>query len=285
MNRTFPRAVLTALLVSGLLLLTGCMKLNVTLSIQDDHTVDGSIVFAVEAETAQQLGIDPADLRAAQGERVPLTDGVTVTPYHDGAWVGTEYTFTQVSLDDLASDAAGGPEWMRISYDAETGTYEFWAVVDFTVPDDLPSGELDALGDLGMGLPFVPMDLAGAWRTLEANVAVTFPGEVVTHNGELAGSTVTWHVPGGERTELHAVARVTDDRHHSASDEGFPLASLVSQTGSGWWWFGAVGLLVALGAAALAFVLVPRGRRTAPTAPVPVTTPAHPPSPPPYFDR
>ena len=248
MNRTFPRAVLTALLVSGLLLLTGCMKLNVTLSIQDDHTVDGSIVFAVEAETAQQLGIDPADLRAAQGERVPLTDGVTVTPYHDGAWVGTEYTFTQVSLDDLASDAAGGPEWMRISYDAETGTYEFWAVVDFTVPDDLPSGELDALGDLGMGLPFVPMDLAGAWRTLEANVAVTFPGEVVTHNGELAGSTVTWHVPGG-------------------------------------WCFGAVGLLVALGAAPLAFVLGPRGRRTAPTAPVPVTTPAHPPSPPPYFDR
>lgn len=266
MKRTLTRAAVATMLASGLmLLLTGCLKMDLDLSIKEDQTVNGTMLIALESDTMRMFGVDPADMLAEQDESFTDVDGVTITPYDDGTWVGSEYTFDQVSLDDFNTDAADDPEAMQVIYDSEAGTYEFRAVADFAFEEEFD--------EEGMDLDGIPFDLETMWRTAEITMAVTFPGEVLEHNGEVSGTTVTWSPPVNERTELYAVAR--------ASDGGLSPAALVDRAGSNWWWIVAVGLLVALGAVVLVIVLVLRGRRTPPTAPAPMAVPTPPNMPPP----
>jgi hypothetical protein len=267
MKRTLTRAAVTVLTASGLmLLLTGCLKMDIEFSIEEDQTVNGTMLLAMEASTMRMLGMDPTDAFAEQDESFNHIDGVTATPYDDGTWIGTEYTFNQVSLDDFNADAASNPEAMRIIYDAEAGTYEFRGVADFAF-----EGEFDETGmDAGPDMP----EFEAFWSTFEAVVKVTFPGKVIDHNGEVSGTTVTWTPQAGERTELYALAH--------ASGGGLNPASVIDRAGSSWWWIVVVGLLVALGVVVLVIVLVLRGRRTPPAAPAPMyaAPPPHMPPPP-----
>ncbi|HLU45887.1 MAG TPA: hypothetical protein VKZ67_12865 [Natronosporangium sp.] len=258
MKRTLTRAAVAILTASGLmLLLTGCLKVDADFSIEENQTVTGTMLLAMDASVAQALGMDPADAFTDQDDTFDDVDGVTVTPYDDGTWVGTEYTFQQVSLDDFNSDPSD-PEGMRITYDAEAGTYEFWAVADFMFEEEFEE-DPDEPDLIGLDLP----EFEALWATFDVTITVTFPGEVIEHNGELSGTTVTWSPQAGERTELYAVAR--------ASGGGLNPASVIGKSGSSLWWIlAAVGFLVVLGVVVLVIVLALRKRRTAPVAPVPM---------------
>src|SRR5690606_9067171 len=140
-----------------------------------NQTVNGTVLLAMEASTMQMLGMDPADALADADDSLSEIDGVTATPYDDGTWIGTEYTFNQVSLDDFNADAADDPaddpDAMRITYDLEANTYEFRAAFDFTFEDESNEPGLDEGPDLAA--------FEALWGDFEATVSVTFPGEVL----------------------------------------------------------------------------------------------------------
>jgi hypothetical protein len=206
-TRTTPVRALATLGVTALLgaALAGCLKVDGDLSIEGD-ALSGTLVTALDKQAAEQLQLDPQDVFATENDQLTSLPGVSATPYDDGPSVGTELTFDQVSLDDLNQLSEGDPDGLRIVRDQAAGTYQLSMVMDFAWISELEEDQAEQ-----------EVDVAALLAGFEVTVAVTFPGEVTQHNGELSGTTVTWRPQPGERTELRAVA-LGADRGGSPAD-------------------------------------------------------------------
>lgn len=191
--RRLAALVVTAALVTAL---AGCLKLDANLSIEGD-TVSGTLLTTLDKQAAAQLELDPEAVFGTENDQLTSLDGVTAEPYDDGTWAGTELTFDRVDIDDLNALSEGDPEGLRILRDPAHGTYELSLVLDFSWISELEGEQIGADPEV---------DLAELLADFEVTVAVTFPGEVTEHNGELSGTTVTWRPQPGERSELRAVA-------------------------------------------------------------------------------
>lgn len=171
-------SALALLAALALLLLAGCVRVDGDLTISTQDTVSGEITVALERSAVIAEGEDPdaliddiqEDLAAAPEE------GVTGEAYDDGDFLGVTLTLTSTPLDRIASATSGT---LRISHDG--GQYEV-------------TGDFSELSDSGQSGSDVP------WQV---DLSITFPHGVSDHDGELSGSTVTWHLSGGQDT-LHA---------------------------------------------------------------------------------
>lgn len=214
---------LSVLLAAGL---TGCMKVDMDLHLQSDDTVDGTMVMAVSAELAEMVGQDAetlADEMSADIGGNMTTGEVSTEPYDDGEFVGTTMTFEGESL---ASFTDAEDDSLTITREGD----------EFVV-----AGVLDLSGG-GEELP------AGMAESMDVKVAITFPGEVTEHDGELSGTTVTWVPSGAEVLEINARGSAVE-----GGMGGLPRTILL---------VAGLGLLVLL-LAGLALFLVLRSRRGA----------------------
>jgi hypothetical protein len=123
----------------------------------------------------------------------------------------------------------------------EGDEYQVNGVLDMTGAEELGdlSGEDQELID-------------GFADSMDVRVAITFPGDVIEHNGELEGRTVTWTPEFGEALDIQA-------RAEDSGGSSFP-----------WWIVGVVAALVALAVLVLLLALRRRsGGSTASPEPVP----------------
>ena len=241
------RAIRHLAIVAGLaLLLTGCLKLDMAITISPDDTVDGRLVFAVNEQLLEFTGQDVDDILG--DATVPSdVEGATQEPYDDGEFVGTQVTFEDVALSELseASDA----ESLTI---VRTGdTYEVDGVMDLSTED----------ADL-QGNPFEDQ-ITEAFDTAQLRIAITFPGEVLETNGQVDGTTVTWEPVFGERNVLTAVASASGDGASDAAGGTDAAESSGEDSGSSTSVYLLIGLVVVVG---VVVGLVMMMRRKAATA-------------------
>jgi hypothetical protein len=196
MTRSTPVRALPLLGVLALLVvsLTGCLKIDADLSIDGD-VLNGTLLTALNQDAAAQLELDPAEVFATENDELTTLPGVSAEPYDDGTWAGTALTFDQVSIEQLNQLSEGDPDGLRIIRDGGAGTYQLSLVLDFSFLSELAEEE-----------PAPGVDPAALLESFDVTVAVTFPGAVTEHNGQLSGTTVTWSPEPGERAELRAVA-------------------------------------------------------------------------------
>ncbi|SEF15191.1 LppM family (lipo)protein [Jiangella alba] len=235
MNRTRPVRALAV--VASALLLTGCFKIDMQLDVSSDDTVDGEMVFAVSRDVsamAESMGEDPDDLLS--GEIDDLPEGTRAEDYEDDDFVGQRYVFDDVPLTEFDQNGT-------FSITHEGDEIVVGGNLDLTDMDpEAMAEEFD-----GEEMPFG--DLSGMMDSMELRVAITFPGEVTEHNGELDGTTVTWTPVAGEPNEINA--RSADSG--GGGGDSIPV----------WIWF--VVVAVVLGLAGLLFFLS-RNRNQAPPA-------------------
>lgn len=234
-RRTLPRILAVGALV---LALAGCVRFQADLTLNTDNTVDGSIVVAVvvaeETEEARATALTQAgDIESQLLGSLRDAAGVSTSEYEEDGYLGSRITF-----DDVALDAFSGQKPESLKFTRDGDEYLFTGVLDFSaqsIPDD------EGAEDAGTNL----------------TVSVTFPGDVSEHNGELAGTTVTWSTPIDQRLEMSA--------RGAAAPAGAPVLLIVLVI---------VGILV-LAAAVVAVLLFLRSRRAkAPVAAPEVATPA-----------
>lgn len=159
-----------ALTAVAAIALTGCIRVEMNIDLQEDDTANGEIIMAFSQEMLAILGEEALDEMLDQEESF---DGGVTERYEsedtnsagDPAYVGTRTTFENQPLADF--DAAG--DELRIYRDGD----------DYVV-----SGQATDLEEQAGGQE-LPTDA-------QATMSVTFPGEVYSHNGELDGTTVTW---------------------------------------------------------------------------------------------
>lgn len=176
MNRTLRTL---AIATAAVLALSGCIKMDVSLELQSDDTVDGSMIFAVQEGLGEMLG----DLEGEEGQ-VPSDEEAAreifgeeldndfansrEEPYNEDGWTGTQVFFEGEALDAFSEETDG----FSITRDGD----------EFVVqgPFEASAAEEEEAEQLFDGA--------------EMTMSITFPGEVTDHNGTLEGTTVTWNL-------------------------------------------------------------------------------------------
>jgi hypothetical protein len=94
------------LLLPLLLVLSGCMRVNLDADVSSDNLVSGSMVFAFDDDIMDLLPQDEQSMQddlASEGCDLPNS---TVTPYAQDGYTGVSCTFSGVTLDEFNGDAA-----------------------------------------------------------------------------------------------------------------------------------------------------------------------------------
>lgn len=183
------RAIGSRVLAAGAvaLLLSGCIKLNMDLTVSSNNTMSGSAIIAINKQLLSLTGQTP-DQIFGQDTIVPAgTIGVATSAYEDDTFVGQKVTFENTPLSTL--NASQDPDALKIVRDGDV----------FRVTGAL---DLSNTGSDSQQAQFAEQAL----RTADIRVSISFPGDVVSSNGTVEGKTVTWAPKMGTRTELQAVA-------------------------------------------------------------------------------
>lgn len=183
---------MVALAGLSVIALSGCFKLDMSLELSSDNTVDGSVIVAIGRDQVDLFGGEDALREAMSSDgngllsEQPSTGSVEVQDYEDDDWIGNEYVFSDVSIDEFSGTSGGD---LSIIRDGD----------QFIVAGTL---------DLSQGTEADPTSSA-LLDSAEAQVSITFPGDIVSSNGVEDGNTVTWTPKPGEATELSAVGGAT----------------------------------------------------------------------------
>jgi hypothetical protein len=226
--RTFGLAALGMLVV---LALAGCVRFQADLNVSDHDTLDGNIVVAVittdEAGSADNARDVAAGIEARLLPGLRGSDGVTATPYEQDDYVGTRFALADTPIDALNGGTTGA-----LSLTREGDEYVFSGTLDFTPGEEPPTGaQVD--GDPGDS---------------DITVGISFPGDVLEHNGELNGNQVTWATTLEGSVDMEARA--------SAIPSGPPA------------WIWAIAVLAVLLVAAAVIIVIVRRRRLPATPPL-----------------
>lgn len=204
--------------------LTGCLKFTMDLEVSPQDTISGVAVVALSNELG---GFTEG---AEGGSPFADTDGVTESEFDDGSFVGTQYEFSDLPIEQLSLDDDSSE--LRIQRDGDnlvvSGSLSF---------EDEQSGGSTG-DDFGFG--------QAVFDSADIRISIKFPGEIRETNGEIdeASNTITWHPQFGEPNELSAVVY---------SPKGLP---------SWVWWAVGGGVIAFLVFLALRWV---RSRRVKPT--------------------
>ena len=230
MKRIFS-AVFTAIFV--VLATTGCIKVDMGVTISDQDTVSGSTVFAFNkklVEIAKQNGagedmFDTASMFAAQ-------DGVTTETYSEGDYEGTKFNFKDVPLDKFFSQSDSSSLHIERKGDQ--------LIVSGLLDTSGGSTDVDAVRNNPQTKAL--FDGSGI------KVSITLPGQIVSTNGSQNGNTITWTAEVGKIINFKAVA--------DTSGKTVPTTTSASGASAdySWVWYLVAGVLVVGGA--IAFVLL-----------------------------
>ena len=224
-TRVRRAASLAAVLALAVVSLSGCFKLDMSLELSPDNTVDGSIILAVNRAQAELFGGEDALRESLSGEgaglidEAPETGTIETREYEDDDWIGNEYVFEDVGLDEFSGADTG-----ELSITREGETFVVEGTLDLSQGTDADAGA------------------AALLESAETEISITFPGAIQSSNGVEDGNTVTWSPKAGESTEISAVG---------SAEAGLPMTLI----------FGVVAL-VALVAAGIVLLVLLRGRQS-----------------------
>lgn len=204
-QRRFRRtaAVLSVAIIAALML-SGCVKLDMALSIQSNDTVDGTVVFAVDKSLLELSGKSAEEAWKSGSTSAPFptsaTSGsVTTKVYDQEGKYGETYTFASVPLSEFDGTSATGKDDKSIKIMHQGDYFVVSGVLDMSQASQTSSGN----GSSASAQP-IP---AALLKSFEIKIALTFPGEVVEHTGTLDGTTVTWAPQGAEKVVISAKAK------------------------------------------------------------------------------
>ena len=182
------RAAMVLALVSLAVLLSGCLKLDMDVTVSEDDTLSGTMIFAFDKALMEAAGQNPEDALAGSEPLPEGLEGVEQADYEDDKYQGVQYTFDGLSLE----------EWNTTDTDIR---------IEHVGDEFVVSGTMDmSTGDTGTGDPAMDEQLQTAFESAEVRIKLTFPGEVKESNGQVDGNSVTWEPKFGEATDISATA-------------------------------------------------------------------------------
>lgn len=198
MHALLARRVRLVLLAGAtLLLLTGCVKLDVDLTVGSDDKVSGSYIIGIDKSLLQFTGQDGDALYEQITSDFDPTDapaGATVSTekYEDDTFVGARIKIENVPISEMNDVGAGttdaGSNDFTVTHEGDV--YKFHATIDTSSDQESSVSVPDSVTS-----------------SAEIRIKMTFPGEVTETNGNKDGNSVTWQPQLGEPADLTATAK------------------------------------------------------------------------------
>jgi hypothetical protein len=180
-----------AVVLSTVLLTTGCIKLEMDMNVAADDTVSGTMVFAV-AKSLAALATEGSDGTPTTDNLFESNPFVKVEPYDDGEFTGSSYIFQGIPLSEFKPDIGDGSEF-GIQRQGDN------IVVSGVLDTSSQGAELESS-------PFGESIMRTIAETTSIRISITLPGEILETNGEVQGQTITWNGAFGDKLEIQAVA-------------------------------------------------------------------------------
>jgi hypothetical protein len=217
-------------LTGGALLLSGCLRLDASLTVTADDTVDGRLVVTAEKSVLtngnRTLAQGFADLRKS----IPTLPHGQESVFEDADRYGTQIAYHHTPLHEFAS---GSVQLAR-----NGSTYSFSLPLDPQQYGGRPAAD--------------PRDEQNFLKSTAFEIQVTFPGPVLESNGVVVGNTVTWQLRSGQDKPTHLYATAAQP----STAPPVPAGAPASPGGAPW------VLIAGAAAAVLAAVVVLLTRRS-----------------------
>src|SRR5699024_417800 len=169
-HRTTSRARrgLSALLLLPLLLvLAGCFRLDMGLTINEDDTLDVAMEVGDLTGMATREDMDCSELESEMGDAPEEAEFAVEDIEDEDGNIGCRISATGAPIDSMTG------EGMTIEKVDDTYVFSFDG-------DETGMGDTSSLEDMPAGME------------PQVAISVTFPGEVIEADGEIDGNTVTW---------------------------------------------------------------------------------------------
>ena len=195
-------AALLALFSAAVVVLAGCAKMEMDITINENGTFDASIVAAYSDAALEQLAqatgmtaaeiMAEADADALASEFTGVFEGEgTSTPYAQGGYTGTRVVMTGQPLSDLTGT--------DLSIDLVDNQYVLRGLMDLSTAD------FD-FGNLQSEIAALSPEVASSMGDMQVTISFTFPGAVVSTNGQANGNTAYWNLTIGQVNTIEATA-------------------------------------------------------------------------------
>lgn len=172
--------VLVGMLAVAVPLLTGCLRLQVSMGVSEDDRVSGQIIAATIQTSDSDIGpqLEPPE---------SLGNRIRVEEYRQDGYVGSRAFFSDLTFGDV--------QQLQAMSTQSGGTYQ----LEFQRSGDVVTlaGQVDlsSLSEQGS----------------DVQLTVAFPARVATTNGVRdKDNVVTWKLPAGESTMVRAEVRYAD---------------------------------------------------------------------------
>ena len=169
------------------LALTSCVKMDLNLIINEDATISGFMIFALD-ESLSEMEDDGKPVEAELFNS--NATGVTVSNYNQDGFVGKRYDFKNVPFEEFSK---GSDDPNAIKFKVVDDTVVITGAIDFSSDESGASNEEWAAG--------VAKTI---FATADLDLKVTFPGEILKTSGKLDkdGHSVSWKPKIGEKLDL-----------------------------------------------------------------------------------
>jgi hypothetical protein len=192
------RVVRVVVLVALALLASGCVRFRGDLTVSADDLVSGTLVVALKIPDGAPAGA-AADEPSSDDIPADLRDKVSVAPYAEDGYEGSTLTLkglTFAELDRVFRDGADSAAASSPSSSPGSASATPGPAASISVSLRRDGHRLEMIGRF-----FVPtLSLLGgpneatADADFEAKMRITFPGDVISTNGQKSGRTVTWNL-------------------------------------------------------------------------------------------
>ncbi|MCV7015924.1 LppM family (lipo)protein [Mycolicibacterium madagascariense] len=174
-------------------MIAGCVRVHASLTVSPDDHVSGQIIAAAKAKDSNDKG--PQLLNS-----LPFSDKVSVTPYAQDDYVGSQAVFSDLTFSEL-------PQLANMNNDAAGVDVSLRRAGDLVILEG--RADLTSLND----------------PDADVSLNVSFPGDVTSTNGQqVASDTVQWTLKPGVVSTMNAQARYTDPSARSFTGAAIWLA-------------------------------------------------------------
>jgi hypothetical protein len=187
----FRRIQVALAAVSILLFTSGCMKVNMDLTVNKNDTVSGSVIIAFSNDAidlAKSMGSESA---LSTDSLIKEQPGIKVEPFQDANYQGSKVTFEERPFDEFSTGT-----------DADS--------LKFTRTGNIISvtGAIDMAGDNPTLIDQVRTNpiTSGLFAKSDISVSITMPGKITSTTGVIDGNTVTFKGELGDNIIIDAQA-------------------------------------------------------------------------------
>ncbi|MCM3660348.1 hypothetical protein M3148_04975 [Georgenia satyanarayanai] len=161
------RGLSALLLLPLLLVLAGCFRLDMGLTINENDTLDVSMEVGDLTGMATRADMDCSELESELGDAPEDAEFAVEDIEDEDGNIGCRISATGAPIDSMTG------EGMNIERVDDTYVFSFDG-------DETGMGDTSSLEDMPAGME------------PQVAISVTFPGEVIEADGEIDGNTVTW---------------------------------------------------------------------------------------------